>query len=78
MKIRNPRLIKPSMDRATILSSGDDLSAVSFERNNVHVESINTQSNSDPSCPPHTAAILYPMGSAVFEFEATYRTEKSS
>ena len=78
MKIRKPRLIKPSMAKAIILRSGDDFSAVSFERNNVHAESINTQSNSDPSCPPHTAANLYPIGSAVFEFDATYRTEKSS
>ena len=37
----------------------------------VHKPKINTHSSNEPSCPPHTALILYCIGKAVLEFCAT-------
>ena len=76
MKERKPTLISPSTPNTRdTMSSGkwllNTLTAI------VHSDSINTHNKSEPSCPPHTPATRYSSGSAEFELDATYSTEKS-
>jgi hypothetical protein len=70
MNSRNPTLTRPitPSTRATISRGRWRLKSVTPK---VHTESIRIHSSIDPSCPPHTPAILYCSGSAELELEAT-------
>ncbi len=70
MKLRNPTLTKPSTPstRATMSLGKWLLNTLTAA---VQPASISIHHSSEPSCPPHTAAMRYCNGSAELELEAT-------
>ena len=76
MNSKNPTAIRPSTPSTRdTMTSGNWLEKIDTAIIQVH--NITSHNNSEPSCPPQTAAMRYMSGSWVLECCATYNTEKS-
>src|SRR3972149_8115767 len=76
MKNRKPMLSIPITPR-TLATKVSGRLRLKILTANVHKPRMRAHNNSEPSCPPQTAEIRYCKGRKLFEFWATYITEKS-